>query len=94
MRTFEIEQFEVHVFKYRVDADDEAQAIVKVLDGEADPVDCGSDYVEIAEDFGLPIDECRELANQLRDLGVPVGEHVIPSIRSISLVDTGNTTSR
>jgi len=93
MPKYEIEQFEVHLFKYRVDADDEAQAIVKVLDGEADPVDCGSDYVEIAEDFGIPVDECRELAHQLLDLGVPVGEHVIPSIRSVSVVDTGHRDS-
>lgn len=94
MPMFEIEQYEIHTFSYRVEADSEADAIVKLLDGEADPTNNAPEYIEVAEDLGLPIDECRELANQLRDLGVPVGEHVIPSIRSISLVDTGNTTSR
>jgi DNA-binding Lrp family transcriptional regulator len=83
MKTFEIEQYEVHTQTYRVEADNEADAIVKLLDGEGEPVDGSLDYIEIAEDLGLPVDECRELADQLRDLGVPVGEHVIPSIRAI-----------
>ena len=36
-----------------------------------------------AEDFGLPVDEYRDLADELRALGVPIGDDVIPSIRSI-----------
>jgi hypothetical protein len=35
----------------------------------------------------LPADENRELADELRGLGVPVGEGVIPSIRSIIRVE-------
>lgn len=53
------------------------------FDGEAEPVEDSLEYIEIAEDFGLPVDEHRQLAKQLHALGVPVGEHVIPSIRSI-----------
>ena len=94
MPKFEIEQFEVHAFTYRVEAENEADAIVKLLDGEADPTNNGSDYVEIAGDLGLPVDDCGELADKLRELGVPVGEHVIPSIRSIALIDTGSLSSR
>ena len=83
MLMFEVEQYEVHTQTYRVEANDEADAIVRLLDGEAEPVDDSLDYIEIAEDLGLPVDECRQLADQLRDLGVPVDEHVIPSIRAI-----------
>jgi hypothetical protein len=36
---FEIEQYELHVIKYKVTARSEAQAIAKVLGGLAEPVD-------------------------------------------------------
>jgi len=94
MPMFQIEQYEVHTQTYKVEADSEADAIVRLLDGATVPVDDSLDYIEVAEDLGLPVDECRELADQLRDLGVPVGEHVIPSIRSISLIDTGIPSNR
>lgn len=87
MPTFEIEQYELHVMKYRVEATDEAQALAKLFDGEAEPVEGSLEYVEVAEDYGLPTDDYRDLADQLRDLGVPVDEAVIPSIRSIAEVD-------
>ncbi len=82
MPKFEIEQFKLHAMKYRVEADNEAAAIVMLLDGEAEPVDNSQDFIEIAEDYGLPVDDHRQLADALRDLGVPV-DAVIPSIRSI-----------
>lgn len=85
MPTYEIEQYELHVMKYRVEASGEAEAIAKLLDGEAEPVDGSLEYIEIAEDFGLPADEHRDLAETLRDRGVPV-DAVIPSIRSIVVV--------
>lgn len=85
--TYEIEQYEVHAQTYRVEADNEADAIVKLLDGEAEPVDDTLTFIEVAEDLGLPVDECRELADQLRDLGVPVDGHVIPSIRTIRCIE-------
>lgn len=65
----------------------EAEAIKKVLDGLALPVDDSLEYIEVAEDFGLPTDEYMDLADELRALGVPVGEAVIPSIRSVERVD-------
>ncbi len=87
MPEFEIEQYELHVMKYRIKAKDEAEAIRRLLDGEAKAVDNGLEYIEVAEDFGLPVDEHRELAAQLTASGVPVGEHVIPSIRSVEQVE-------
>ncbi|NLS97495.1 MAG: hypothetical protein GXX96_35595 [Planctomycetaceae bacterium] len=85
MPAFQIEQYELHVIKYRVTARTEAQAIVKVLNDEAEPVDGSLEYVEVAEDFGMPADDDQQLARQLRKLGVQVDE-VIPSIRSVERV--------
>lgn len=86
MPTFEIEQYEICVTKYRVEASSEAEAIAKLFDGGADAVDNSHEYIEVAEDCGLPADEHRELAAVLRSLGVPVDE-IISSIRSIEEVD-------
>ena len=85
MPTYEIEQYELHTMKYRVEASSEAEAIKMLFDGEADAVNNGFDYIEVCEDMGLLVEEHRELADQLRSLGVSVGEHVISSIRSIEL---------
>lgn len=86
MPTYEIEQYELHAMKYRVDADNEADAVVKLLDGEAEPVEQSQDFIEVADDYGLPEEEYRELADALRQSGVPV-DVVIPSIRSIEVVE-------
>jgi hypothetical protein len=83
MPEYRIEQYEIHGQQYRVEAENVADAITKLLDGEAAPVDGSLEYIEICEDRGLPADEHRELADQLRSLGVPVGDHVIPSIRTV-----------
>ena len=91
MPTSEIEQYEIHIQKYRVDADSEAQAICRLFSNEADPVDDSLEYVEICEDRGLPAEEYREIADQLRLLGMPVDEAVIPSIRTIKRVESPDT---
>lgn len=87
MPKYEIEQYELHAMTYEVEADSEAEAIKKVFDGLAIPMDNSLEYIEIAEDFGLPTDEYMDLADELRALGVSVGEAVIPSIRSIEQVE-------
>lgn len=86
MPTFEIEQYELHAMKYRVEAASEAEAIQLLLESEAEPVGQSQDFIEVAEDFGLPSDENRKIADELRAMGVPVDE-VIPSIRSIVQVE-------
>ena len=86
MPLFEIEQYQIHSVTYRVIADSPADAIVRLLDCEAKPVDGSLEFIEIAESVGLDVDECDDLGNELRKLGVPVGEHFIPSIRSISVI--------
>ena len=86
MTIYEIDQYEIHALRYRVEADNEADAVVKLLDGEAEPTNMAPDFIEVAEDMGLSVDEYPELADQLRALGVPVGDVVIPSIRSVRIV--------
>lgn len=86
MPLFEIEQYQIHSVKYRVMADSPADAIVRLLDCEAEPVGGSLEFIEIAESVGLDVDCCDDLAEELTRFGVPVGEHFIPSIRSISVV--------
>jgi hypothetical protein len=86
MPTFEIEQYELHAMKYRVEAASEAEAIAKLFDGEAEPVEQSQDMIEVADGYGLPAEEYRELAEALRNRGIAVDE-VIPSIRSIEKVE-------
>ena len=86
MPKFEIEQFELHVQTYAVEATSEAEAIEKLLDGEAVPIDEALDFVEVADERGLLVAENPKLASALRVLGVEV-ERVIPSIRSIKQVE-------
>lgn len=85
MKTYQIEQYELHSQKYRVEADSEAESIAKVFSGEADPVDGSLEYIEVAEEFGLPADEYPDLADALQARGIRVDD-VIPSIRSVEEV--------
>lgn len=87
MPTFEIEQYELHTMKYRVEASSKAEAIKMLFDGDGEAVDNGLDYIEVAEDFGLPVEQNHELADALRSLDVSVGEDIIHSIRAIEEVE-------
>lgn len=87
MPIYEIEQFEMHTQKYRVEADSEAQAIQRLFAGEADVVDGSLEFIQVADDCGLPVDEYRDLADALDALGESVDDDVIPSIRCIVQVD-------
>jgi len=80
--TYEIEQYELHAQVFVVEADSPAEAIKKLFDGEADVADGGFELIEVADKYGLPAEENRELVDALRELGVDVRE-VVPSIRQI-----------
>ncbi len=86
MPTYELEQYELHCMKYTVEATDEADAIAKLFAGGADPVEQSDEYIEVAEDYGMPADQHQELAQQLRKRGITPVADVIPSIRSIEEV--------
>lgn len=87
MPTYEIEQYELHSMRYRIEAENEAEAIAKLLNGDGEPVEGSLEYIEICETMGLPADEHQDLAEQLHPMGVPVNKAVIPSIRGIAIVD-------
>lgn len=86
MPLYEIEQYELHLMKFHVEADSPAQAIECLFRGELEALDNSMEFVEIADDYGMPAEENRELAEQLRDLDIDVDE-VIPSIRSITEIE-------
>ena len=83
MPRYEIEQYEIHTVRFEAEAKNEAEAIAKVFNGQATPIDNSNELVEVCEDLGMPVDLHGSLAKQLRKLGVAIGEHVIPSIRSV-----------
>ena len=84
MPTYEIEQYELHTVKHRIEAATEAEAIAKLFQGRAESVCQSQEFIEVAEDFGLPVDEYWELSAALQQLGLMRGkDEVIPSIRSI-----------
>ena len=82
-QTYEIEQYELHAMKYRVEAGSEAEAIQKLLEGEGEAVEGTLEYIEVHEDRGLPTDEYPDLCDALRSLDIWVEGGVIPSVRSI-----------
>ena len=86
MPVYEIEQYELHAMKYRVEAESSAVAIYRLLAGEADPVGESLEYIEVAEDFGLPAEANQTLTDELQQLNVSVPGEVIPSIRSVKVV--------
>ena len=86
MPLFEIEQYEIHTIKFQVEAKSKAEAIAKLFKGEGTAVDGSQELIEVCQDLGMLVDENRKLANQLEELGVAVGDDVIPSIRSVEKV--------
>jgi hypothetical protein len=48
MKTYEVQQYEVHVSTWHVKAESEADAIERVLDGDGD--DVGFEYVETLDE--------------------------------------------
>ena len=87
MATFEIEQYELQSIKYRVEAASEADAIVKLFGGKAEPVEQSQDFIEVADAYGMAAKEHPELARALRKLGVKGIRKIIPSIRGVEEVE-------
>ena len=85
MPLYEIEQYELHTQKYRIEASSQAEAIAMLFQGNADPVEGTLEYIEVLDEFGIPIEERRDLAEELQQIGVTVS-YAIPSIRSIEVV--------
>jgi hypothetical protein len=85
MPTYEIDQYELHVLRHRIEADSEADAVVKLLQGEGEPI--SFEFVGIANDYGTSLSENPDLTSELFDRGViDSNDLIIPSIRSVSVV--------
>lgn len=86
MPIYEIEQYEVYAQTYRVRDASPAEAVKRLLNGEATPLDNSLDLIEVCHTMGLPVAEHAGIAAELRRLQVPIPGTVIPSIRSIVTV--------
>ena len=87
MPIFEIEQYEVHTSRHRVEAKADAEAVVKLLSGLAEPIDGSLEFVEIDYDRGLSANMKPDLAQALQNanhMRLCAVDEVIPSIRSIT----------
>ena len=87
MPVYRLFQYEIHIQGYDVTADDETDAIARLFLGEGDPIDNSLEFINVADDHGMPIDEHRDLADRLFDRGlIHSDDRVIPSIRSIEKI--------
>lgn len=90
MAVFQIEQYELPTQTYVAEADNEAEAISKLLNGEGEPLDGTLEFIQITEDRGLRLSSLGELSDELRAGNIPVCDGFVPSIRAISLMKTAN----
>lgn len=89
MPVYLIERLEVHVRTYRVEAADEAEAVLKLFDGEGELVGADPAAAEVCDDRGLPAADHPALAAALRRAGFMSDQTVIPSVRSIERLPDG-----
>ena len=91
MPIYEIEQYEVHVQRFRIEADSEADAVARLLQGGGDPLDLT--FVNIADDMGMSVAENPDLACELFERGVlKPDDTLLPSVRSVSVVEVAPPT--
>ena len=84
MPTFEVERYEIYVQRYRIEADNEVEAIVRTYKDEGDPIEGSLEFVQVGNDCGMPVGEALELATALWETGaITQCNLVIPSIRSV-----------
>lgn len=83
MASFEIEQYELHVMTYKVEAANHADAIVKLLRGHGEPLDDTREFVEVCLDKGMTADSVPDIATIVRQAGVEMGGTLVPVIPSI-----------
>ncbi|MCA9232261.1 MAG: hypothetical protein KDA57_16555 [Planctomycetales bacterium] len=81
--TYRVQQYELHVTTYEVEARSIAWAIRRVLDGDGNLVEPSPELCGVLNDRGMRVEEGSELANALRELDVPVENSCVLSIRSV-----------
>ena len=88
MPTYEVERYELYVQRHRIEADSEADAIVRVYRGEAEPIEGSLQFVEVGNDHGMSVGDAMALGQVLWETGwIDTADLVIPSIRSIRQVE-------
>ena len=93
MPVYEIEQYELWTSKTRVEADSPTEAIQKLLDGDGDPVDNSSEYIETDDTRGISLEQAEKAGIEFCDnsfdpiLPLFIEEWGIPTIRSIEVVE-------
>lgn len=90
MPTYKVEQYELWIQSYEVQANSEAEAIAKVLNGEAQASDDGPELCEVADSYGMSADElgpdgCAELTGKTGTTFTV--DDIVNSIRSVELLD-------
>jgi hypothetical protein len=90
-KEFEVELYELHSSKVKVQARNKAEAILKALKAESEPVDDSSEYIEMADGYGVFANDAglaltkEELAEVTKELGIKPCES-IPSFRQVEEV--------
>ncbi len=87
---FEIEQYELHVSTYEIEATSAADAIRRLFNGDGD-ISMGSEYIGTCDELGLSLSQNAILAEELTRLGVELKGAVLPSIRKIRRIDEDDT---
>ena len=88
MPEYEIEQYELYIQKNIVEAEDETEAIAKLMGGEGDPVNEGLEFIAVAEDVGMPAENYPDLVRGLEEEWDCRLDVVISGIRSIRKLET------
>jgi len=88
--TFEIEQYELHVALYKVQAKSRAEAIALLIEGHDSNVDMiQTDFIETVTDRGMSVSDITggEVEDICLQLGRPMMREIIPGIRSVKRTD-------
>lgn len=88
MPRYHVEQYEIHVSYYTVEAESKAEAIRKVFDGDASSTQTSDEYIQVFDDWGMDVRDpafVKELEKTLEfDLPArPDGTRWVPSIRAV-----------
>jgi len=90
-KEFEVELYELHASRVTVHAKNKAEAILKAVHGRGEPVDDSSEYVEMADGYGMTANDAvlgltvEELNHITSDLGIKRLD-IIPTLRMIEEV--------
>jgi hypothetical protein len=80
MARFKIEQYEIHITEYEIEAEDAAEAIQKLNNGDGDITNINSNSYGIPDGYGMSVGKLSK--KEAEKLGLSFGE-IVPGIRSV-----------